>query len=430
MTPRGARRAGGHVSREPLPARFGDYLLVARLATGGMAEVFLAIEEPRLGGQRFVAIKRVRADYADDPEFAEFFRTEGRVSLKCHHPNLPAAHRLDELDGRGYLVLEYLHGHLALAILRAIVYEQRPLSVAGATSIALDVARALEHLHTLTDLDGAPLGVIHRDVSPHNVIVTSSGHAKLIDLGIARAALQTHHTETGVVKGKYAYMAPEQLGPAHQLDTRADVFSLGVMIHEFLVGRPLFQGVSDLDTCERVRGQVVAHPARVRPDVPRGIGDVVMVALERDPERRWPSAAAMAAALEDAAARAGVVPSPAGLWREALAIAGAAPRPLLRAGALTWSEGPLRTRAAPLTTIADRSAPIDLDDPLPDDPADAIVAESLDDTPTDDVAVPLPEGVPLLIDAPVVRDPALAYYLHVGGVPEVTDEPAKPGVRR
>ncbi|MCE9580028.1 MAG: protein kinase [Deltaproteobacteria bacterium] len=421
------------MSREVLPARFGDYLLVARLATGGMAEVFLAIEEPRLGGQRFVAIKRVRADYADEAEFAEFFRTEGRVSLKVHHPNLPAAHRLDELGGRGYLVLEYLHGHLALGILRAIVHEHRTLSVAAATSIALDVARALDHLHTLTDLDGAPLGVIHRDVSPHNVIVTSSGHAKLIDLGIARAALQTHHTETGVVKGKYAYMAPEQLGPAHQLDTRADVFSLGVMIHEFLVGRPLFQGLSDLDTCERVRGQVVAHPARVRPDVPRAIGDVVMVALERDPERRWASAAAMVEALEDAAARAGVVPSPTGLWREALAIAGPAPLPLLRDGALVWSDGPARVRAAtPLTTIADRSEPVDADlEAALDELPDAVVREPLDDAPTDDVPTPLIDSVPVPIDAPAVRDPALAYYLHVGGVPDaIGEEPRKPGARR
>jgi serine/threonine protein kinase len=420
--------------RDGLPARFGDYVLVARLATGGMAEILLAVEEPRLGGQRFVAIKRVRADYVDEPDFAEFFRTEGRVSLKCHHPNLPAAHRLDELDGRGYLVLEYLHGHAALGVLRAIVHGARNLSVAGTTAIALDVARALEHLHTLADLDGAPLGVIHRDVSPHNVIITSSGHAKLIDLGIARAALQTHHTETGVVKGKYAYMAPEQLGPTRQLDLRCDVFSLGVMIHEFLVGRPLFQGVSDLDTCERIRTQVVAHPSRIRGEVPRGIGDVVMTALERDPDRRWSSAAAFAAALEEAAARAGVVPSPAGLWAEAIAIAGPAPRPQLRDGALVWTDLPPRPRAAavPIAAPIERSAPVDDDaDDGPDDRDDAVVGSPLDDAPTDDVPTGGPEGVPILVDAPPLRDPALAYYLHVGGVPEsVSDEPSPPVERR
>lgn len=283
------------MSREPLPARFGDYLLVARLATGGMAEVFLAIEEPRLGGQRFVAIKRVRADYADDPEFAEFFRTEGRVSLKCHHPNLPAAHRLDELDGRGYLVLEYLHGHLALAILRAIVHEQRPLSVAGATSIALDVARALEHLHTLTDLDGAPLGVIHRDVSPHNVIVTSSGHAKLIDLGIARAALQTHHTETGVVKGKYAYMAPEQVAGG-TFTAASDQFAFGVTAHEMFLGRRPYEGATPLVTMEKIRECTAPDLSALDVDVASLVGRC----LQRDPRQRFKDAESLRATIATA----------------------------------------------------------------------------------------------------------------------------------
>ena len=395
------------MSREVLPIRWGGYLLLKRLATGGMAEVYLAVDEPALGGRRFVVVKRVREDYTHDPDYAQFFLTEGRISLKCHHPNLPAAYELGEADGRAFLVIEYIPGHAVLQLLRMLATKHRGLGVAPTVAIALGVARALEHLHALADLDGTPLGVVHRDVSPHNIIVSPGGGVKLIDLGIARASLQTHRTETGVVKGKYAYMAPEQLSNV-PIDGRADVFSLGAVVHELLVARALFQGTSDLDTCDRVRKAPIPNPSEARPDVPPAIADVVMSALERDPARR-PTAAQLAQALEDAAMKSGVWPSASTLWSEVRGLLGPAPRPELADEGLQWRDAtPLAPRmwararaegtvmevadAAPEPLEGELSGPIEAPPPK-EDPADT-----------------------------ARRDPALSYYLHVGAVKDDTGE--------
>ncbi len=402
--------------REALPARWGGYVLVKRLAVGGMAEVYLAVDEPPLGGRRFVVIKRVREDYVDLPEYAQFFLTEGRVSLKVHHPNLPFAHRLGEADGRAFLVLEYIHGHSLIQVLRAVVTARRGLTVGGAVVIGLAVARALEHLHGLTDLDGTPLDVIHRDVSPHNLIIGDNGVVKLIDLGVARAALQTHRTETGVVKGKYAYMAPEQLGPVAQLDARADLFSLGAVLHELLVGRALFQGQSDLDTCDRVRLLPIPDPHATRGDIPRGIADVVMTALERDPEHRWPSAAALVVALENAATGAGVWPSESGLAAETNALLGPAPRPVLEHHGLVWRDAP---PALPRMWGGARGPGTVMETGQPTPPTPSATPEPIDDEPTEGVAAPIAEP------EPARRDPALSYYLHVGAVKPSDEEPEK-----
>jgi serine/threonine protein kinase len=246
------------------------------------------------------------------------------------------------------------------------------------------------------DVDGTPLAVVHRDVSPHNIVVTSGGGVKLIDLGIARASLQTHHTETGVVKGKYAYMAPEQLDAKAQVDARADLFALGAVLHELLVGRALFQGASDLDTCDRVRGAPIPDPCDARPDLPRAIGDVVLRALARDPDLRWPTAGELVRALDDAAAIGGVWPSAPRLWTEVTSLLGPAPRPELEHGALIWRDAPARTprvypRASGEGTVMEVIAPesTEKSDPPPE-------------------AEPSPD--------PARRDPSLAYYLHVGAV--------------
>jgi serine/threonine protein kinase len=404
-----------------LPARCDDYVLVHRLAVGGMAEVFLAVEDGP--GRRFCVVKRVRADYADIPDFEEFFLTEGRVSLLCHHPNLPATYRLGVVGGRAYLALEYVHGHGVQGVQRAVATRGQPMTIAAAVAIGLGAARALEHLHGLTDVDGTPLKVVHRDVNPHNLIVSSAGSVKLIDLGVARASLQTHRTQVGVVKGKYAYMAPEQAQRERRIDQRADLFSLGAVIHELLTGRPLFMGLSELDTVDRVRGMPIPPPAAVRDDCPTTISDVVMTGLERDPDRRWPSAAAMADALEDAAARSGVWPSPTDLAIETVALCGPAPRPVLAGGGLRWEKGPSPWAGgsepmAPLPRLPQGSgrgvprrgsrdaAPPRLVDPPPGAP------EPVDD----DVTAPV-EDVPAASIPTQVRDPALAYFLQMGAVP-------------
>lgn len=336
---------------ESLPFELDQFTLLERLATGGMADVYLAVDRatPRSGfagpsgapsaGQRWVAIKRIRADLASHREFNDFFMTEGRLTLACHHPHLPAAFHLGHAAGRPYLALEYIGGPTVLALSRAATRRRRPIAVPAVLAIGLAAARALDHLHTLRDLDGRPLEVIHRDVTPQNLLVAPGGVVKLIDMGVARTNFQAHRTEAGVIKGKYAYIAPEQLDKRATIDQRADIFSLGAVMHELFTGQPLFHGASDLDTTERVKSAPIPHPSAVRAEVPQAIAEVVMGALARDPDKRWPSAASMVDALERAAESAGAWPWTGRLVREVTSLVGTWRQPALVDGGVVWREG-------------------------------------------------------------------------------------------
>ncbi len=323
---------------ESLPFDLDQFTLLERLATGGMADVYLAIDRG-VATPRWVAIKRVRADLAEQREFLDFFAAEGRLSLACHHPHLPTAFHLGHAAGRPYLALEYIAGPTVLALSRAATRRRRPLAVPAAIAIGLAAARALEHLHGLRDLDGTSLEVIHRDVTPQNLLVAPGGVVKLIDLGVARTASQHHQTEAGVIKGKYAYIAPEVLDRGRTIDQRADLFSLGVVMHEMLTGQPLFHGASDLATTERVKSAPIPNPSSVRPDVAPEIADVVLTALTRDPDRRWQSATAMIDALEHAAETAGAWPWQGRLAREVAGLIGTPRLPVLVGGAVHWRDG-------------------------------------------------------------------------------------------
>ena len=283
------------------PQRFGKYLLLHQVALGGMAEIFLAVERSNHGGHRFVTIKRIRKDFDRDDEFVQFFLTEGRVSLKCAHPNLPQAYELGEVDGAHYLALEYIHGHTLLDVVREAAVGRRTLATSSVVHIGIGLAAALEHAHGLRDVDGRPLRVVHRDVTPQNVMLSVSGSVKLIDFGIVRSSMQTHRTESGVVKGKFSYMAPETLDGDQRFDHRADLFALGVVLHESLTGRSLFRGHDDQDTVDRIRSMRIPDLTRLRSDVPPPISAVILHALERDPDRRFQTATEMLHALERAA---------------------------------------------------------------------------------------------------------------------------------
>ncbi len=311
-----------------LPCRFGRYVLIQRVAEGGMAEVYLAVEEHPQAGRRFVTIKRIRAEHVGDPDFVDFFLTEGRVSLKFTHPNLPLCFELNVEQGIHYLAMEYIHGHTLLDLLRASVRGRRSLSVGMVTAMGISVAAALEHAHGLADVDGEPLQLIHRDVTPQNIMLSTAGTVKLIDFGIVRSAIQVHRTQTGIVKGKFAYMAPEQL-EGRRIDHRADLFALGIVLWESLLCRPLFRGRTDNETIESLQGLKVPDPAGIRPDVPAALAAVILKALERDPRRRFQSAGDMLAALEQVAEHCHMLPSITRLRREAAELCGNLAAPVL-----------------------------------------------------------------------------------------------------
>ncbi len=284
---------------DPFPERFGRYTLLQRVAVGGMAEILLAIEDTAHQGKRFVTIKRIRDEYASDPDYIDFFLTEGRVSMQCSHPNLTSSFDLDTVDGVQYLAMEYIRGHTLLDLIRAAYEADTLISPGTALRIVSEVATALDHLHGMVDEDGKAMCVVHRDVTPQNIMIDATGSVKLIDFGIARSEVQIHKTQAGTVKGKLSYIAPEQLKSNNTIDLRADVFSLGIVLHETLTSRGLFRGKDDADTLKRIVNMPVPLVSVKRPDVPFEVDIVLQRAMERDLKRRYASAKAFGDAIAE-----------------------------------------------------------------------------------------------------------------------------------
>jgi len=327
------------------PKRFGRYLLLERVAIGGMAEIFLAAEEQGFAGHRFVTVKRIRPDF-DEPEYREFFITEARVSLQCSHPNVPQTFEVGEIDGTPFLSMEYIHGHTLLSYLKAISRHRGTGSTSIAVTVGSALAAALEHVHALRSPSGSLLDVIHRDVTPQNVLVSTVGAVKLIDFGIVRSAIQIHQTKAGVVKGKFSYMAPETLDDPGSVDHRADLFAVGIMLYEILTGRPLFRGRSEGETMERVRHLPVPPLAKVRPDIPAELDALVMRALARDPAERFQTATELLTAIDGVATRNAIPLSNVGLRSALTEACGEPPMPVFDGDRYSIADAGPRRRAA------------------------------------------------------------------------------------
>jgi serine/threonine-protein kinase len=215
-----------------------------------------------------------------------------------HHPNVVQAYDVGEIDGTLFLVLEYVDGPSLGRLLRALRNAQRPLPLAVAAYFARELCRALDYVHGLRDSDGAPLNVIHRDVSPSNVVLTSTGSLKLLDFGIAKYDSSEVQTRHRAIKGKPAYMAPEAI-EGRTVDARVDVFSAGVVLHEMLTLAPLFGAESELAVLHKVMSMPIAPPSTARPDVPPALDAIAVKALQRDPDSRYATAAQMARDLDE-----------------------------------------------------------------------------------------------------------------------------------
>jgi eukaryotic-like serine/threonine-protein kinase len=286
--------------------RFGRFELRKRIGAGGMAEVFLAVEHLSEGAARLAVLKRILPRHARDPDFVEFFVQEAKLALALQHPNVVHAYDFGEEDGVHYLAMEYVHGETLLDVVRRANERGRTLSLGTVVKITCDLLAGLDHTHNACDLDGTPLGIVHRDVTPQNILVSHQGAVKLADFGVARTEAQAFRTRTGVVKGKFSYLAPEVLARGKRYDHRVDLFALGIVMYESMTGRSLFRGKNDGETVQRISRAAVPPITRYRPDCPPGLAHVIERALERDPEHRWPSAAAMLQALDEASCEVGL----------------------------------------------------------------------------------------------------------------------------
>jgi eukaryotic-like serine/threonine-protein kinase len=282
--------------------RVERYELLGEIASGGMATVYLARLTGMGGFQRFVAMKRLHPHLASEREFVEMFLDEARIAARIHHPNVVPILEVGASQVGYFLVMEYIEGDTLARLLARASSTSKRLPVSIALRIAIDMLSGLHAAHELRDDQNEPVNLVHRDVSPQNVLVGQDGIARITDFGVARAASRLNATRAGQLKGKIAYMAPEQAAGAEQLDRRADVFSAGVVIWESLAQKRLFKAENEAATLSRVIAEPVPLLTQVAPQVSSEVSQVVMRALDRDPDKRFPNCAAFADALEAAAA--------------------------------------------------------------------------------------------------------------------------------
>ncbi|MEC7518403.1 MAG: serine/threonine-protein kinase [Myxococcota bacterium] len=285
------------IQSPPRFAAFGRYLLLERMATGGMAEVYLAKHFAETGEvSDLLAVKRIRPSLAADSEFIRMFLDEAKIAGQLHHPGIVQIRELGRIGASHYLAMDFVWGKDLLQIIRRCRMLGAQLSPPLVAWLGASLCEALHYAHTRSDKHGEPMRIIHRDVSPQNVLVSFDGRVKVIDFGIAKAASRSTHTQAGVLKGKVGYMSPEQV-QGKRIDHRSDLFAVGTCLWELLTLRSLFARENNYDAMENVR-HARTHPVRkLRPDVPEAFAAVLDRALQADPEQRWQSARDMKEAL-------------------------------------------------------------------------------------------------------------------------------------
>ncbi|MDQ3034870.1 MAG: serine/threonine protein kinase, partial [Myxococcota bacterium] len=287
----------------PKLVAFGKYLLLERIATGGMAEVWLGKTVQPAGagapGEQvsdLLAIKRLLSKFSDDEEFLHMFVDEARIAGQLDHPGIAQISELGKVGSSLYIAMEFVWGRDLLGIMRRLRELGREVDATTAAYVAARMCESLHFAHTAIGRDGAPLNVVHRDVSPQNVLVSFDGKVKLIDFGIAKAASRSTKTQAGTLKGKVGYMSPEQVQGAN-IDHRSDQFAVGTVLYEMITGRPLFSRANNYEAMELVREANVPPLTSAAPSCPPRLASIVMKALSKRPEDRFASAHEMQKAL-------------------------------------------------------------------------------------------------------------------------------------
>ncbi|MGH7437229.1 MAG: serine/threonine protein kinase, partial [Polyangiaceae bacterium] len=270
----------------------GKYRLIAKLARGGMGDVYLAVAQGPGGFHKLVAVKEMRPEFVNDERYVTMFLEEARLAARLHHPNIVQTNEVGTDCGRHYMTMEYLDGRSLYRVCKQLAKGGKGLPVGAHLRVIAEALIGLQYAHDLCGFDGDPLGIVHRDISPLNVFVTFDGQAKVLDFGIAKSVDSSLETQAGILKGRLAYMAPEQ-ACASPVDRRADVYAAGVMIWEAAAGRRLWPGMSDLEIYTRTIGEGAPSLRSVCPDAPRDLAAVCDKAMARRPEDRYPSAAAL-----------------------------------------------------------------------------------------------------------------------------------------
>jgi TonB family protein len=282
----------------------GRYRVLATLGRGGMADVFLGAAAGPAGFNKLVVIKKLR-NGTEDPGLVEMFLDEARLAARLNHPNIVHTYEVDESPDGYLLVMEYLEGQSLRRLAKALRTRDDRFDDVMAAHLVGEVLEGLHYVHEMRDYDGSPLGIVHRDVSPQNIFVTYDGTVKVLDFGIAKGALNVTDTQSGVLKGKVSYMAPEQID-AGPIDRRADIFSVGVVLWELLTGEKLFKG-DMVETLRSVMSSPIQPPSSVARGIPTELDRIVLRALARAPEHRFETALEMNKALADFVRRSGRV---------------------------------------------------------------------------------------------------------------------------
>jgi serine/threonine-protein kinase len=375
-----------------------------------MAEVLLARMTGIEGFERHVVVKRILAQTARDGRYVAMFLDEARLAASLHHHNIVQVIDVGEADGEYFFAMEYVHGRDLRDLLRHLARTEQLPPLEHAIAIATAVASALHHAHEMCGPDRKPLNLVHRDVSPANILVGYDGHVKVADFGIAKAIARRADTEVGALKGKIAYMAPEQCR-GQPVDRRGDVFSLGIVLFELLVVRRLFRGDSDYDTMRAIVSGDVPKPSSLRRDLPAALDAILLRALATAPNDRYQTADELRVALEDLATIAGLRSSPSALGDYMVARFGLPPLP--------WLAEPL---AEPLA----RLAPLPLQSELP--PSSPLPPPT--QTPTQPIEPPKPSSAPRIDWAPCTAPGGVVHEVPTVRMPSPhwPGEPSTPSV--
>jgi TonB family protein len=277
--------------------KFGQYVLLEKIATGGMAEVWKARMRGVEGFQKIVAIKKILPHLSDNQEFIGMFVDEAKLAAQLNHNNIIHIYDLGKIQNSYYIAMEFVDGFDLKTILKRAQDRGQPLAIELALFITSKIAAALDYAHRKRDFENRDIGLVHRDVSPQNVLISHEGDIKLCDFGIAKAASKASHTQAGALKGKLQYMSPEQAW-GRTIDRRSDIFALAIVLFEMLTARKLFQGENEMSVLEQVREAKVIAPSQLNDEVTPEIDAIVLKALQRNPSNRYQTAAEMARDLD------------------------------------------------------------------------------------------------------------------------------------